>query len=135
MAEFLTMLTVFISVMFARFRRWLTFRRVLGIVALLVLLLMVQGLVFNMGMGADLPLLFGLDWGMAIETSLLLMALSVRDHVRTVVSVVRSWFLRCKGVNRVLRRFTRRASHLRPTSSHLPPPPEDEPAAWVFSAA
>lgn len=136
MAEFLTMLAVFISVIFRRFRRWLTLRRVLGIAAILILLLMVQGLVFGMGMGADLPILFGLDWGLAIETSVLLMALSVRDRVLTVVSVVKSWIsLKRKGLNRILQRYARRAPRSRPTSTLLPPPPEDEPTGWIFSVA
>lgn len=130
-----TVLAVFISDMLGRLKRWLTFRRVLGIVALLILLLMVKGLVFEMGMGADLPILFGLDWGLAVEASVLLIALSVRDLVVTVAYVVKSWLFQRNVVNRLLRRFARRAPRSRPASSHLPPSPEDEPAVWILSAA
>jgi Ni/Fe-hydrogenase subunit HybB-like protein len=126
MMNHFAILAVFIAVIF---------RRVLGIVALLILLLMVKGLVFDMGMGADLPLLFGLDWGLAIETSILLMALSVRDHVVAVVTVVKSWLLQRQVIHRFLRRFARRAPRSRPGSSLLPPPPDDEPAAWILAAA
>ena len=132
MREFLAVLAVFISDMLGRFRRWLTFRRVVGIVALLVLLLCVRGLI-EMGMGADLPILFGLDWGLAIEVSALMIALSVRDHVTTVAYVVKRWLLHRKPINHLLRRNARRSSRSRPGAPLLPPPPDDEPAAWAFA--
>lgn len=132
---FLTILAVFISDLLGRLKRWLTFRRVLGLVALLILLLMVKGLVFDMGMGADLSILFGLDWGMAIEVSALLIALSVRDHLVAFAYAVKSWVSQRKPVTRVLRRFARRATRSRLASSLLRPPPEDDPAAWILSAA
>jgi hypothetical protein len=135
MMELLTVLAVFTSDLLGRLKRWLTFRRVLGLVALLILLLCVKGLVFDIGMGADLPILFGLDWGLAIEVSALLIALSVRDHVITVAYVVRSWILQRKAVNHLLRRVARRASRSRPNTAVLPPPPEDEPAGWALLAA
>jgi len=134
MREFLAVLAVFISDMLGRFRRWLTFRRVVGIVALLVLLLCVRGLI-EMGMGADLPVLFGLDWGLAIEVSALMIALSVRDHVTTVAYVVKRWLLHRKPINHLLRRGARRSSRSRPGTPLLPPPPEDEPAAWALAIA
>jgi hypothetical protein len=130
--EFLTVLAVFAADMLGRFRRWLTFRRVLGIVAVLVLLLCVRGLI-EMGMGADLPILFGLDWGLAIEVSALMIALSVRDHVITAAYVVRRRLLRLNLISRLLRRRVRRASRSRPAVSHLPPPPDDERAEWAFA--
>ena len=135
MGEFLTVLAAFASDTLGRLRRWLTFRRVLGIVAILILLLMVKGLVFDMGMGADLPILFGFDWGLAVEVSALLIALSVRDHVITVAYVVKRWLLQSRPLNRLLRRGTRRSTRSRPNSALLPTPPEDEPVGWALSAA
>jgi hypothetical protein len=121
--------------MLGQFRRWLTFRRVLGIIALLVLLLCLKGLIFDMGMGADLPILFGLDWGLAIEVSTLMIALSVRDHVVTLAYVVKSWLSQREAINRLLRRFAQRAFRSRPAAPLLPPPPEDDLAAWALSTA
>jgi len=84
-------------------------------------------------MGADLPILFGIDWGLALEVSGLMIALSVRDHVTTAVYVVRRWLLQRKPVNYLLRRSSRRSSRSRPPAQLLPPPPDDELAAWAFA--
>lgn len=130
--EFLKVLAVFISDILSRFRRWLTFRRVLGIVAILVLLLCVRGLI-EMGMAADLPILFGLDWGLALEVSALMIALSARYHVMTAAYMVRRWLLRTKPAIRFLRRGVRRAFRSRPAAPRLPPSSEDEPAVWAFA--
>ena len=135
MRESLVAVVVLASDLLGRFKRWLTFRRVVGIVALLILLLCVKGLVFDMGMGADLPILFGLDWGLAIEVSALLIALSVRCHVIAVAYVVKRWLLQRKAIGRLFRRVARRASRSRPTSLLPPPPPEDELTAWPFALA
>jgi hypothetical protein len=133
LGKYLSVVAALAPDMLGRLRRWLTFRRVLGIVAILILLLLVKGLVFDMGMGADLPILFSIDWGLAIEASALLIALSVRDHVITVAYVVKGWLSGHKAVNHLLRRVARRASRSRPTTPLLPPPPEDEPADWALS--
>jgi len=132
--ELLIALAVFASDILVRFRRWLTFRRLLGIVALLILALCAKGLV-EMGMGADLPILFGIDRGLALEVSGLMIALSVRDHVTAVAYVVKRWFLQRKTVNHLLRRISRRSSRSRPAAPLLPPPPDDELAAWAFALA
>lgn len=133
MRELLIALVVSASDLLGRFRRWLTFRRALGIVALLILLLCVKGLI-EMGMGADLAILFGLDWGLAIEISALMIVLSVRDRVTTVAYVVKRWLLQNKPLNHLLGRGARRSSRSRPAAL-LPPPPEDEPGAWAFALA
>jgi hypothetical protein len=131
--ELLIALVILASDMLERFRRWLTFRRVLGLVALLILVLCLKGIVFDLGMGADLPILFGLDWGLAIEVSALIIALSAWDRVTTVAYVVKNWFSQRKTLNYLLRRVARRSSRSRPSTPLLPPPPEDEPAEWVFA--
>jgi|GEM_PF-2144756 hypothetical protein len=126
-------LAVFASDLLGRFTRWLTFRRVVGIVAILILLMCTKGLI-EMGMGADLPVLFGLDWGLAIEVSALMIVLSVRDHVSIAAYVVKRWLLQHKPVKQLLRRGGRRSSRSRAAAPHLPPPPDDEPAAWAPAA-
>jgi hypothetical protein len=133
MQQFLFVLATCAMELMGRFRRWLTFRRVLGIVALLVLVLCLKGIIFDLGMGADLPLLFGLDWGLAIEVSALLIALSVRDRVTTVAYVARRWLLQAKPASRLLRRSIRRAVRSRLSAQHLPPPPDDRPGQWAFA--
>jgi hypothetical protein len=100
---------------------------VLGIVAILFLLLCLQGLI-ELGMLADLPIILGLDWGLAIEVSALMIVLTSRDHVVTIAYVVKRWLLQSKPLNHLLRRGARRSSRSRPAAL-LPPPPEDEPAA------
>jgi hypothetical protein len=132
--ELLIALAVFASDMLVRFKRWLTFRRLLGIVALLILVLCTKGLI-DMGMGADLPILFGLDWGLALEVSALMIALSVRDHVTAVAYVVKRWLLQRKAVNYLLQRRSRRSTRSRPVARLLPPPPDDELPAWAFAMA
>jgi hypothetical protein len=126
MVEFLTVLAVFISDMLGRVGRWLTFRRVLGIVAFLILLLLVRQL---MGIGADLTFIFGLDLGLVTEVSALIILLAVRDHVATVVYVARRALLRLKPVGPFLRHGVRRAFRSR-SARPLPPPSDDEPAVW-----
>src|ERR1700684_2134662 len=103
MRETLIILIAVVSDMLGRFRRWLTFRRVLGIVAILILLLCLKGLIFDMGMGADLPILFGIDWGLAIEVSALLIALTVRGHALTVAYMARRNLFRLKPAGLLLR--------------------------------
>ena len=130
--EFLTVLAVFISDMLGRFKRWLTFRRVLGIVAFLILLLCLQQLI---GIGADLTFIFGLDLGLVTEVSALIIILAVRDHVKMALYVVRRGLLRLKPVGLRLRRGGRRAFRSHSAQPPLPPPPDDEPAEWAFAMA
>ncbi len=131
MRELLIALAVYASDLLGRLTRWLTFRRVVGIVAILILLMCTKGLI-EMGMGADLPVLFGLDWGLAIEVSALMIVFSVRAHVIIVAYVVKRWLLQRKPVKQLLRRGGRRASRSHPSAPHLPPPPDGEPAAWTL---
>lgn len=131
--EFLAVLAVFISDMLGgRFKRWLTFRRVLGIAAFLVLLLCLKGL---FEIGADLTFVFGLDLGLVTEVSALLIVMTVRGHVATAVYVVRRGLLRLRPVGLLLRRGVRRAFRSRSAQPLLPPPSDDEPAEWSFSFA
>lgn len=135
MREYLVVLAALAWDMLERFRRWLTFRRVLGLVALLVLLLCLKGIVFDLGMGADLPFLLGLDWGLVIEVSALLIALSVRDHVTAVAYIAKNWLSQRRTANHLLRRVARRSSRSRRAAPLLPPPSEDDPAAWALAIA
>jgi hypothetical protein len=134
MKELLIALMVFASGLLGRFRRWLTFRRILGLVALLILALCLKGLIFDLGMGADAFALFAIDWGLALEVSALMIALSVQGHVAAVVHVVRRWLQR-NLLSRIMRRAFRRSSRTRPAAPRLPPPPEDELGAFAFAAA
>jgi len=132
MREFLTVLAIFISDIRGRFRRWLTFRRVLGIVVVLTILL---NLGILMSAGIDVFFLLGLDFGLLMEVSALLIALTVRGHVMTAVYVARGGLLRLKPFGLRLRRGVRRAIRSRSRQSLLPPPPDDEPAEWAFAMA
>jgi hypothetical protein len=133
MRDLLIALMVFASDLLGRLRRWLTFRRILGLVALLILVLCLKGLVFDLGMGADAFVLFSIDWGLALEVSALLIALSVREHVAAVTHVVKRWLMQRKPLNRLMRLAFRRSSRSRPTAPLLPPPPEDELAVFALS--
>ena len=133
MGELLIALAVFASDMLGRLRRWLTFRRLLGLVALLILVLCLKGLIVDLGMGADAFALFAIDWGLALEVSALMIALSVREHVAAVAHVVKRWLMQLKPLNHLLRRGFRRASRSRPSVPLLPPPPEDELAAFALA--
>jgi hypothetical protein len=135
MRELLITLMVFTSDLIGRLRRWLTFRRIVGLVALLVLVLCLKGLVFDLGMGADAFVLFSVDWGPAFEVSALMIALSVQGHVAAAAHVAKRWLMQRKSLNRLMRRAFRRSSRTRPTAPLLPPPPEDELAAFAFAAA
>jgi hypothetical protein len=133
MRELLTALAIFASGLPGRFRRWLTFRRILGLVALLILALCLKGLIFDLGMGADAFALFAIDWGLALEVSALMIALSVQGHVAVVAHVVRRWLVR-NPLNRILRRAFRRSSRTR-RSAPLPPPPQDDHPVLAFALA
>jgi len=85
-------------------------------------------------MGADAFALFAIDWGLALEVSALMIALSVRDHAAAVAYVVKRWLIQRKPLNHLLRCGFRRSSRSRPAAPLLPPPPEDELAAWALSA-
>jgi hypothetical protein len=135
MKELLIALMVFASGLLGRFRRWLTFRRILGLVALLVLALCLKGLIFDLGMGADAFALLAIDWGLAFEVSALMIALSVQGHVAAAVHVVKRWLMQNKPLNRLMRRAFRRSLRSRPVAPLLPPPPEDELVAFAFATA
>lgn len=135
MRELLIALAVFASDMLGRLRRWLTFRRLLGLVALLILALCLKGLIVDLGMGADAFALFAIDWGLALEVSALMIALSVREHIAAVAHVVKRWPMQRKSLNRFMRRAFRRATRSRPAVPLLPPPPEDELAVFAFAIA
>ena len=128
----LIILMAFISDMLGRLVRWFTFRRVLGIVAVLILLLFLRELI---GIGADLAFIFGLDLGLVTEVSVLLIILAARGHVATAVYVVRRWLLRLKPIGLLMRRRGRRAFRSRSAQPLRPPPPDDEPAEWAFTMA
>ena len=133
MRELLIALAVFASNVLGRLRRWLTFRRLLGLVALLILILCLKGLIVDVGMGADAFALFAIDWGLALEVSALMIALSAREHVAAVANVVKRWLAQMKPLIYFLRRSSRRSSRSRPAVPLLPPPPEDELAAFAFA--
>jgi hypothetical protein len=135
MKERLIALMVFASGLLERFRRWLTFRRILGLVALLILALCLKGLIFDLGMGADAFALFAIDWGLALEVSALVIALSVQGRVAALAHVVRRWLMQRNPLNRIMRRAFRRSSRTRPAAPLLPPPPEDELGAFAFATA
>ena len=135
MKELLIALMVFASDLLGRLRRWLTFRRVVGLVALLILVLCLKGLIFDLGMGADAFVLFSVDWGLAFEVSALMIALSVQGHVAAAAHVVKRWLMQRKSLNRLMRRAFRRSSRTRPAAPLLPSPPEDELAAFAFATA
>ena len=130
MREIPIVLAAFASDLLGRFKRWLTVRRVVGIVAVLILLLLF-GQFLSLGM--DVSFLFGLDLGLVTEVTALMIILSVRHRVMTAAYVVRHWLLRTKPVGRFLRRGIRRAFRSRPAAPFLPPPPDDEPAVWAFA--
>jgi len=133
MRELLIALAVFAADVLGRLRRWLTFRRLLGLVALLILVLCLKGLIVDLGMGADAFALFAIDWGLALEVSALMIALSVREHVAAVAHVVTRRLMH--PLNRFMRRAFRRSSRSRPSAPLLPPPPEDDLAAFAFAMA
>lgn len=135
MKELLIALMVFASELLGRLRRWLTFRRVVGLVALLILVLCIKGLIFDLGMGTDALILFSVDWGLAFEVSALMIALSVQGQVAAAAHVVKRWLAQRKSLNRLMRLAFRRSSRTRPASPLLPPPPEDDLAAFVFAMA
>jgi len=128
-------LMVFVSDLLGRLRRWLTFRRVLGLVALLILALCLKGLIFDLGLGFDAFALFAIDWGLALEVSALMILLSAREHVAAITHMTKRSLMRLKPLNHLMRHAFRRSPRSRPTASLLPPPPEDEPAAFTFVMA
>lgn len=131
--EILTVLAaIFKSDALGRLKRWLTFRRLLGIVVFLIVLLCLQQFLLA---GFDMTLVFGLDLGLVTEVSALMIVLAVRDHVATATYVVRRGLLRLKPVGIFLRRGVRRAFRSRSVRPLLPPPPDDEPAAWALAVA
>jgi len=109
-----------------RFRNWLTVRRVLAIVALLVLMLSVPWL---MEAGADVAFLLGLDLGLVAEVTALLIIFSVRDHIRTAAGMARH---RLALVFRPVLRYARRARRTRRNAArgHFPPREDDGPG-WA----
>jgi hypothetical protein len=130
--EFLTILAAYVSDTPHRLRRWLTFRRVLGIVAFLILLLCFRQFLL---MGIDVTFLFGLDLGLLTEISALIIVLSVRDHVVTAVHVIRRGLLRLKPASHLLHRGARRAFRSRTTRQRLPATKDDEPGVRAFAVA
>jgi|HubBroStandDraft_2_1064218.scaffolds.fasta_scaffold173463_2 hypothetical protein len=130
MWPFLIKMTAYLMELIGRLRRWLTFRRVLGIVLFLTLLLLFRQI---LAIGIDVSFLFGLDLGLVAEVSALLIIISVRDRVMPVAYVVRRGLLRIRPISRLLRRSVRRALRSRPVRPILPPPPEDHPAAWALA--
>ena len=134
MKELLIALAVFTSDALGRLRRWLTFRRLLGLVAVLILALCLKGLIVDLGMGADAFALFAIDWGLALEVSALMIALSVQGHVAAVAHLVKRWLMQRKSPNR-LRRAFRRSTRTRPAAPLLPQPPEDELPVFAFATA
>ncbi len=132
MREFLTILAAYVSGMLDRLKHWLTFRRALGIVAFLILLLCFRQLLL---LGVDVTFLFGLDLGLITEISALMIILSVRDHVVTAAHVIRRGLLRFKPASHLLRRGARRAFRSRTTRPRLPATKDDEPGVRIFAMA
>jgi hypothetical protein len=130
MRPFLIMLTVYLMDLISRFRRWLTFRRVVGIVMFLTVLLLFRQF---LAIGIDVSFLFGLDLGLVAEVTALLIIIAVRDRVEPVAYVLRRGLLRIKPLTRLLRRSIRRAIRSRPVRPMLPPSPDDDPAAWALA--
>jgi DMSO/TMAO reductase YedYZ heme-binding membrane subunit len=130
MRGLLTALAVFAAEALSRVKDWLTVRRVLGIVAFLLLLLCFRQYLL---LGIDVTFLFGVDLGLIAEVSALMIVLSVRDHVVTAVHVVRRGLVRLKPVSRFLRRSVRRAFRSRTTRPRLPATPDDAPGAFALA--
>lgn len=130
MRELLTGLAVFAADALSRVTDWLTVRRVLGIVAFLLLLLCFRQFLL---LGIDVTFLFGLDLGLIAEVSALMIVLSVRGHVVTAVHVVRRGLVRLKPVSRFLRRSVRRAFRSRTARPRLPATPDDAPGAFALA--
>ena len=82
MRELLIALAIFASDMLGRLRHWLTFRRLLGLVALLILVLCLKGLIVDLGMGADAFAFFAIDWGLALEVSALMVVEIIGNPAR-----------------------------------------------------
>jgi len=132
MKELLIALMVFTSDLFGRLWRWLTLRRVVGLVALLILVLCLKGLVVDLGMGGDAFVLFSVDWGLAFEVSAILIALSFQGHVAAIAHVVKRCLRQRKSLKRLMRRAFRRSSHTRPAKPLLPPPPATRRPGWPW---
>jgi hypothetical protein len=130
--EFLAILAAYLSGMLHRLRHWLTFRRALGIVAFLILLLCFRQFLL---MGVDITFLFGLDLGLFTEISALIIVLSVRDYVVTAAHVIRRGLFRLKPASHLLRRGARRAFRSRTTRLRLPATKDDEPGGRAFAMA
>jgi hypothetical protein len=128
MKKFLQTVSNVMAGQWLRFRRWLTWRRALAIVTLLVLALNAPWL---MEAGVDVGFLFGLDLGLVAEVTALLIIFSVRDHVRTAAAI--TW-QKAVVAFRPLLRFARRAHRTRRSRpGRLLPPPEEDGAGLVFA--
>jgi hypothetical protein len=119
-----------LSGIIAGFRRWLTWRRVLHIVAILILIISIKELV---AAGADLSLLIGMDWGLALEVSALMIFAAARVHAIAVFQMTRQKLLAASAVlAKFYQRGATRAFRTRPRKTQIFPPPSDEDGwAWA----
>jgi hypothetical protein len=129
MREFLTLLVCFLADALERLRRWLTVRRVLHIVALLIILMCLGQLLAV----TDISFLLAADWGLILEVWAAMMLLTARMHGVAAVQRLR----------RSLRRATNRAAHWMRRGARAPrtrpkaPPPSssDEDGVWGWAHA
>jgi hypothetical protein len=114
----------------AGFRRWFTWRRALHIAAMLVLLISIQQLMLA---GADLTILFGMDWGLALEVSAVLIFAAARVHAIAILQITRQKLLAAFAVlAKFYQRGATRAFRARSQKPHSFPPPSDEDGwAWA----
>lgn len=131
MRAFLIALSAYLGDVIARFRRWFTFRRIVGIVLFLTVLLLFRQFI---ALGLDVSFLLGLDLGLVAEVTALLILVSVRQRLITVTYAVRHGLTRIKPLSRLLRRSIRRAIRSRAVRPILPAPAEDDAAAWAFAS-
>jgi hypothetical protein len=128
----------FLAAGLARFRRWLTLRRVLHIVALLVILLCLRE--FIAVSAGDMAFLLGMDWGLVLEVTGVIMLLAARTHTIATAQILRHRLRLAKNrMVLLMRRGRARAFRTRSPASRPPPSSDDEPgAAWgngIFTTA
>ena len=131
MPDVLQLVIGFLTNALVRFRRWLTVRRVLHIVAILFILLFLKEFV---ALDA-VPFLFGLDLGLVLEVSALMIVLSARAHMIATFQIVREKLTPAKtGLTRLFQRGTSRALRTRSRTPRIPPSSSDsDGAAWTFA--
>jgi hypothetical protein len=109
-----------------RLRHWLTLRRVLHIIAILLILATIK----ELAAVSDVTFLLGFDWGLALEVGGAMMLLAARTHVIATADLLRH---RLSALKRraviLMRRGVARAGRSRPQAP--PPSSSDDDGPWV----